>query len=346
MSERLEEINPKFRQLTDLLLFTDRVDLDLSNFKHLFRENHSKNLIYFLERLERSLEIAWENGEQFWQHRLSFLLSLREKGLISCLDKRLEKRFVTLMKQKSQINIQYDLPYLQYWTYCNVKRQRGENLFTAKQQLIRLLDYVSVDKMIPIILSFIPSVFRSINEFAEMITHKITQSTRYFDTLLALEKRGIEFDWMPLLELTNEIILVRPYNERNCRAFFVLLNDSCILSEIKKHYTPLHREGILEILEECDYRRIEENHLRNIKNLIELDETLADEIVERYADKLYLHPIHHKKGNINKLIRILKKFPQASSKRLLLYLSVNGLMKDIEELVKHHKELEGLVAFV
>ena len=43
-----ENLNPKFRNLTDLLFYSDRMDLDLSEYKFLYKENRTVNSAYLL----------------------------------------------------------------------------------------------------------------------------------------------------------------------------------------------------------------------------------------------------------------------------------------------------------
>src|SRR5882724_4870297 len=62
MSLNLNEINPKFRQLTDLLLFSDQMDLDLSEYKFLLRSNQTAHYPYFWDRFQKASEIFWEKG--------------------------------------------------------------------------------------------------------------------------------------------------------------------------------------------------------------------------------------------------------------------------------------------
>lgn len=346
MPLRIEQITPKFRELTDLLFFSDRQDLDLSNFKRLLRENHLSHLRYLLDRFERATDIAWENGSQFWYHRLSFLFSLNERGLTNAIEKFLDERFVRLLKSKNKIHPNYDLEYLQYLQYCRVKRERKENLLIVRRNLIDCANYCSTDKLISVIHSFIPDVFKDISEYVKSISTRITFSVRYFDVLRSLEKKGVSFDKEPLVMLAKEILLIRSYSERNCRAFFALLNDPYVLTKIKETYSLTYHEALLEVLSLCDYYRIEEYHLRNVKNLLELDVSLADNIVASYANKLYVRDVSHKKANINKLIRLLKKFPQCSPKQLLGHMSSNGHTSDLKTLMEVFPELSIFEAFI
>jgi hypothetical protein len=346
MPLKLEEISPKFRALTDLLLFTDRVDLDLANFKQLLRENHLPHLRYLLDRFEKSADIAWENGDQFWHHRFSFLFSLNERGITNTIEKFLDERFIWLLKAKPKIHPHYDLEYLQYLQYCKVKRERKENLLIVRRNLVECANYCSTEKLIGLIHSFIPDAFKDINEYVKLISQRLTYSVRYLDVLRSLEKKGVEFDKSPLVMLAKEILLIRSYSERNCRALFALLNDPVILSQIKETYSPTYRKAFLEILTESDYHRIEEYHLRNVKNILELDISLADEIIALYADKLYARSVRHKRANITKLIRLLKRFPACSPKQLLGHMSGRGMNADLRTLMKEFPDLEIFGAFI
>ena len=47
ISINLEKIDPKFRLLTDLLLFSDRKDLDFSEYTDLLLSNYNLHYSYF-----------------------------------------------------------------------------------------------------------------------------------------------------------------------------------------------------------------------------------------------------------------------------------------------------------
>ncbi len=74
----LDKVDPEFRILADKLFFTDRMDLDLSNFKTLFESNEI-HYRYLWDRFTRGVEIFWD--ESFWINRLDSLLSLESKRL-------------------------------------------------------------------------------------------------------------------------------------------------------------------------------------------------------------------------------------------------------------------------
>jgi len=346
MTLELDKVNPEFRQLTDLLLFSDRIDLDLSDYKRLLRENHDPHFDYLWDRFKRASEIFWQNGEKFWNSRLSFFLSLNEKVLTKYIEEHLEKRMFGLVRSKHTLDAKYDLAYLQYVEFCNVKFARKESLASVKQYLTELPQHLNAEKIIKIVSSFIPIVFSSIDEYVEVITKKIVQSARHFDLLQALEQHGVGFDKGPVIKLALEIITERKYNDKNRRAFFAILNDNVVRNGLKNLYNSSHRDKLLEFLESCDYQMIEDHHLRNIKNIVDLDGSIADELAIIYADKLYHRNTGHKKANADRLIRLMKMIPQVTPKKILAYLSSNNKMSDIKYVLSAFPDLRKLAAFV
>lgn len=346
MSVQLDRINPKFRQLTDLLLFSDRMDLDLAEFKTLLRESHSDHFEYLWDRFKRASTIFWEEGEKFWFSRINFLQSLNDKNLNKYLEDHFQKRMVNLLRSKHSVDIRYDIEFLQFLEYCKVKHSKKESLVHFKQYLTDSPSHLNAEKIIKIVNHFIPIVFSDINEYVEIISKKITQSSRHYDLLLALEQRGVTFDKTPIIKLGLGLITERAFNEKNRRAFFAVLNDGYVRKGIKELYNSGHRDRLIEFIEACDYQVIEEHHLRNIKNIIDLDSSVADDLAMIYADKLYSRNTGHKKANADRLIRLMKVVPEITHKKVLAYLSSNNKMSDIKYVLSSFPDLRKLAAFV
>lgn len=346
MTVQLDKINPKFRQLVDLLLFSDRMDLDLSDFKVLLKDNYSVHFDYLWDRFKRASTIYWEEGEKFWFSRISFLHSVNDKSLTKYLEDHFQKRMVNLVRSKHNVDIKYDIEFLQFLEYSKVKQSRQESLVHFKQYLTDIPSHLNAEKIIKIVNHFIPIVFSDIDEYVGIIAKKITQSARHYDLLLALEQQGILFDKGPIIKLALELITDRAHNEKNRRAFFAVLNDGYVRKGLKNIYSNIHRDKLLEFLEDCDYQVIEEHHLRNIKNLINLDSTIADDLAVMYADKLYQRNTGHKKANADRLIRLMKVVSEIAPKKILAYLSSNNKISDIKYVLSAFPELRKLAAFV
>ena len=114
MVVKLESLDPQFRQITDLLLFSDKKDISLSNFTSLLKINYIANLEYFLDRFIKSCDIFWEDGNNLWFYRLNFIFSIQDKNISKKVSDLLEKRMFNLTRRKSLISPQYDIEYHQY----------------------------------------------------------------------------------------------------------------------------------------------------------------------------------------------------------------------------------------
>lgn len=339
-----ENLNPKFRNLTDLLFYSDRMDLNLSEYKSLYKENRVEHGTYLLNIFKRAADIFWEDNHLFWTNRLAFLFSMNEKQISEEISSFLEKRMFNLFKFKVDINIKYDIEFQQFLAYCTVKFQRNEELNLVKEHLLSLPSSTSAVRLMQIIPNFIPLFFKDINEYTDHIVKKITQSARNFELLRELEGLGCSFDKQPTISLAKDLLLERVYNDKNRRALFALLHDRAILDSLKMIQIPNSR--LVSLLNASDYKEIEDRHFSNIKHLLELDSSLGDDIASIYATKLYTRGTGHRKANADRLIRLLRMFPQISPKKVLAFLSSNNKMIDIKYMMSAFPELRRLAAFV
>lgn len=340
-----ENLNPKFRNLTDLLFYSDRMDLDLSDYKSLYKENRKDHSTYILNVFKRSVDIFWEDNYSFWFSRLEFFFSLNEKHLSEEFASFLEKRVFNLFKFKLEINPKYDIEFQQFLAYCKIKLQRNEELNYVKDQLLSLPSSTSAERLMQIIPHFVPLFFKDINEYTDHLVKKIPQSARNFELLRELEGLGLHFNKQPVISLAKDLLLDRVYNDKNRRALFSLLHDNIILSSLKEIQVPLNAR-LVGLLNACDYKEIEDRHFSNIKHLLYLDSSLMDDIANIYATKLYARGGGHKKANADRLIRLIKVFPQISPKKVLAFLSSNNKMIDIKYMLNAFPELRRLAAFV
>lgn len=339
-----ENLNPKFRNLTDLLFYSDRMDLNLSEYKSLYKENRVEHGAYLLNIFKRAVDIFWEDNHLFWTNRLSFLFSMNEKQISEEISSFLEKRMYNLFKFKVDINIKYDIEFQQFLAYCTVKLQRNEELNLVKEHLLSLPSSTSAVRLMQIIPNFIPLFFKDINEYTDHIVKKITQSARNFELLRELEGLGCSFDKQTTISLAKDLLLERVYNDKNRRALFALLHDRTILDSLKTIQIPNSR--LVSLLNAADFKEIEDRHFSNIKHLLELDSSLGDDIANIYATKLYTRGAGHRKANADRLIRLLRMFPQISPKKVLAFLSSNNKMIDIKYMMSAFPELRRLAAFV
>lgn len=343
---QLDKIHPKFRELVDLLFFSDRMDLDLSKFRDLLRESYNIHFEYLWDRFSRCLPVFWEDSVGFWSHRLNFLLSLGDRNLSKRIEHCLEKRMFEAVRLKYELDVKYDVEYLQFIEFCKIKHARKESLVSVKNYLTEMPAHMRADKLISIVNSFVPIVFKTIDEYVEIMSKKITTSHRNYELLVALEAKGVPFDKKPMIALARELVFDRDRKAKNCRAFFTILNDTEVRAAMKKEYNSTYHEKLLTLVRASDFTLLEDQHLRNLKNLIDLYPLFADEVANIYADKLYSRGLSHKRAHADRLIRLLKAIPQISQRKVLVYLSTNNKMVDIKYILNAFPDLKKLAAFV
>lgn len=340
---QLDRVDPKFRILADQLFFTDRTDLNISNFKSLLggKDVHFE---YLWDRFNRGTEIFWE--ESFWINRFETLLSLDIKKIESDIETLMLNRFRNLLMAYYNASPNYHNIYIQFVAWTKVKVSKKENIIPIKELLLSLPHIVQVGRIVEIVKHFVPFLFNTVDDYIAELSKKIGQSARSFEVIKELEGQGIAVDKSHLFKMASNLLFKRVPNRPNRRSFFAMIDDPSIMAHLKSEYKPANKDNLLELVKRCEYKEIEERHLRNIKNLLELDASVADELMKTYADSLYSRGYGYKKANIQRLIRLCKNYSQFSPKKVLVYLSTNNRMPDIKHLVSAFPDLKPLIPFV
>lgn len=346
MGIKLEDLDPKFREQTDLLLLTNKQNLDLNNFILLLQNNYENNLKYFLDRFVKSCDVFWENNAEIWYYRLSFIFSLKDKNISNRVSSFFEKRMSKLCHRKFCISPLYDVEFLQYQVLCQIKKDRNENLGFAFKLLEELPSFFKVENTIGVVNQFIPTIYSSIEEYAENISKKINNSSKNFIMLKALDQYGISYNRKWIIELSNNLLLEKSLSDKNKGLFFALLSDIEVLNGLKEKYSSLHKKKLISLLNHCDLHLFESAHLNNIKNIITLDPSITDNLVKIYVNKLYARQYSHRRSNADKLIRLINKVNSISPRLVLSYLSSKNKMSDVKYMLKYFPEVKNLAAFL
>ena len=338
---QLDKIDPNFRLITDQLFFTDRTDLDTSNFQTLYGSK-GEHYQYFWDRFLRSSEIFWE--ESFWLNRFAFVIDQMPKKMSQEMENHLLIHFKNVANYYNS-RVSLDTRHIQFIAWVKTKSAKKENL-TAIQDYLTNAPYVmDTRSLVEMVKHFIPYLFPTMDVYVALLSKK-AGIFRNFQVLKDLEVLGFTVDKSPLFKMAKDLLFKRVPNRPNRRSLFSLLNDMSVMADLKSAYLPIHRPRLMALIGECDYREIEEYHLRNIKNLLELDASVADELLVIYADKLFARGWGNKKANADRLVRACKTFPQFSPKKVLAYLSANNRMSDIKHIVSAFPDLKVLVPFI
>lgn len=338
----LDKINSEFRYLVDLFCFTDRTDIELSNFYILLQENKEEHLSYFIDRFIKTAEIFWRDGNKFWYNRLSFLYSLNDKFISKYLDSFFERRMLALLRCGYDISPVYNVQYLQFIEYCRVKSDRKANLVKLKNTIITYSSQIKIERLIKLLEHLIPVLYKNTDEYVSLLTESLFQCAFNFKILLGLEKNNIRYNKQAILHLMMNMLSSRSYSDKNIRAFFIIMDDSYILDNIKSFYNDNMRESIVELASKTSLILLEEDYFANIKKLIKLDSELATEVVKSYIDKIYRKPSSHKKANVNKILRVLKLFPEVSVKKIIGHMATTNKVIDIKPILDMYPEYNRL----
>lgn len=342
----LEKLDSDFRKITDLLLFSDRTDLSLLDYSNLIKKNYPDHIQYLWDRFQKSANIFWPDTNSFWFNRLNILLSLNDKFLYKNIQDFIDKRMFNLVITKKELSLKHDIEYIQYLQLYKVKSSRGENLLSVKNYLAELPAYISIDKLLYIVQSFIPFVYNDMNEYTETLCRKIGQAPHNFTILLKLENLGIPLNKEFIVDLAKRMLIERTTDIQEIRSLFLIINQPALLKDLKKVYDKSYQKNLLEMIKFLDFRIIEEFHLRNIKNIIQLDSSIVDELTIIYIDKLYNRKIKHKKANADRIIRLIKTCPQVSARKIIAMLSNKNKLNDIKYIASVFPELKKLSAFI
>lgn len=339
----LDKIDPQFRLLVDRLFFTDNMELDLSNLKTLF-ESSDVHHAYLWDRFVKGSEIFWD--EPFWINRLDVILSLQSKRLDSEVGSFLLGRFKRLIDTRPNPTPKHDVEFIQFKAWTKVRAVRKEDIISIRDYFLGLVHNTAVGKLTNIIPHFTPHLFQDLNEYQTLLGKRVSESARSFEVLRQLESQGIPIDKGPLLKLSKNLLLKRALNRPNRRSVFALMDDKDIMAYLKSEYQPADRKRLLAFVSACDSNEIDEYHLRNVKNLLTIDASIADELFTIYANKLWARGVGNRGGNVKRLIRLCKTCPEFSPKKALVYLSTTGKMSDIKPLVQAFPELKNLTPFI
>lgn len=335
-----DKIDPQFRLLTDFLFFTDRTDVDWSNYQVLLGSNLD-HYYYLTDRFNRSIEIFWD--EKFWLHRLELLFSLGNDKLTALVQSSIDNRFNKKTRYYDN-NIKNNNDYIQYVALCKIKSIRKENLQNARELLLQLA--TKSQDIVNIVNDFIPSVFPSLAVYGELASAQASKSGSAFYVLQDLSKKGIPVDLQMSFKVAQNLFFKRSFIRKNRNLLFSMLRHDEARDTIKAAYKPEHKTRLLELISHCEFNEFESVYHSNVKSMLDIDVSIADEIMTVYADKLHARGYGAKKSNIVRIIKVLKAFPQMSPRKMLVYLSNNDRMSDIKYLIKAFPELKKLVVFV
>ncbi len=340
--EDFSSLNSEFKNKTDLLFFSNRLDLDLSNYKSLF-ELDSRNADYLLDRFFKGLEIFWDNLDVIWFQRFSIILSLSSPAITRTVERWVSKRMCALLRKKIEVK-QSSIEFIQYLELCKVKWNRKDSLSEARNYLLELPDSIKPEQVILVIQSFIPYVFKDINEYIAYLCKRVIYSTRNLIILKELRSKGFNFN-IELLKNRLDLILDSDACIKMSKAFVALLYEEEIVLYLKSK-PDLDLPKIMDLLDYCSFKELEENNYYIFETLSKLDSEFISHLLEEYINALMSRGNKHLKSNANKIAKLTRTVPIFLAKDTFRYLVSINQLNYVKALTIHFPEFKGLIPFI
>lgn len=337
------DLDSSFRNTTDLLFFSNRLDLNLSNYNNLLKTSNSHTQ-YLIDRFYKGAEIYWDNLSDLWNQRLSLLFSLNNSNIQQLVERHINKRMCTLLRKKQSV-CSNDIEYIQYLEMCKVKWARKESLSFARNYLLSLPDSIKPEQIILIIKSFIPYVFKNLSEYSNWLCKRVIFSTKNLLILNYLNSIGVENDFS-LLDEKIDLILKSPPNPKLSKAFIALLREEHVVKNLQSKINVKTIPKIIDLLAEVSYKELETDNYYIFRVLTKLDPRLIVPLTENYVMNLLLRGNKHLTSNCKKMGNLNKAVPACSSKVIFKYIVSLDKIGYIKSLCCIFPEYKDLLAFV
>jgi hypothetical protein len=340
----LDKVDSKFRLLTDLLLFSDRKDISLSEIKKLLKNNNA-HYDYFWDRFIKATEISWSSD--FWNDRINFILSINNKRLSKSVERHLEKRMFELVKFGGVKKIDSRMEYLQFLEYCKVKKKKKGSFSNIRKKFSELPLSTNFFKLAKLINYFIPCVFDCFEDYISLLRKESKIYNTHMGFIIFANQQNIINNKSSIVDIFFEII--------NCnfkllkttarKSICEIIKDEEIRNLIKQKYTSETRNYLVKFVLQMSHTQLDQNFFTNFKNLIALDNSLVDELLNIYANQLFLSESSHKRAKVDRLFKLIKFVPEITPKKVLTWLSLNNKNSDMKYFLSMFPDLKKIAAF-
>lgn len=340
----IDSVDPDFRQLVDLFLLSDKMDLDLSSFQDMLRSKHNVHLAYLWKQFTLSFQIAWKNP-LFWNDRLSFLFSLNERGLSKNIENILTGRAFELFKSPTILNVKHHIEIFQFLELYKIKKSKNESFHKVHELIKNSSYYIKPAKIANIAKLLIPIVYESEEDFIKDQLKLISNRSFAIDKIKKLEKWGLSFDKKILVSCAKDLLYHHQINDISASAILFFLKDKEIFDEIKSSYDNKNKNRLAYIVKNMSNHQLFNDHFVNIKNLLAIEPSLADEITSKYIYSIYSRSEYHKRAKIDKIIKFLQEIPEISPKKVFSILSVRSKKNEIKYMLAAYPQLKTIATF-
>lgn len=346
MTSKNEKISSRFRQLTDLLFYTDRKDLDLAEFGQLLNNCGANYSNYFITSFEKSTNIAWENIVDYWFYRFCFILSLENKKIKKAVLTQVENRFFYFIERAYDLKI--NLSIIQYVQLCRARKHLGLSLEKEKKYLLGLSNFLVPQRSVDVCELFIPIIWRNKKHLIENIISRFSKLHHVDSMLLYLRDNNYKLNDKKIARKAIDLCIRGKETQASSILFFNMLNDENVFEAFKSMYTDELRQKLYKKVENLEISSL--THGSNGFNIVSvvssIDPELIDPLTELYVSYTYSRYIRHKKSNVDRIIKFIKTVDGVNPKVVLVCMSKLNKNKDIKKVLEAYPELKKLALFV
>lgn len=331
----------RFRQQTDQI-FThsnfDIIDRKQYSADFFIRDNQS----YFWTVLFNSFKS--NTNTTYLENIFDFLLSLDYSYLSYELERMAFNKMVDLLCYNTE-DYKNNVAYIQALIFAKVLKNRKIASSYGKRILLSYRHPSRALQIIDVVKDFVPTIFKNQEEYFTLLSKKVEESVGTFKFIMELEKLGFPIDKAPLNNLALRLLSKRKFNDVNRKWLFRFFDNREIFEFLKSNYKSEYKDRLLKLVDGAYFYEIDGFELKNMKLLLELDKSIAEDLIKKYADKLYNRWTGHKFANVNRLIKAVKTFDCFSARNMLVYLSQKDRSNDIAHWINAFPELQHLGSF-
>jgi hypothetical protein len=339
-------VDSSVKKQIDLLLFTDQENVNLQNFKKILRSNAPYNLRYFWDAFYRASNIF--NEPEFWERKFSIIHSLKYRKLFGKLENYLLNRLKFLLKSRKKPNIEKSIEYIQFLQLCKVKIKYKQNVKNIKMFLYSLPNCVNNEKLLLMTQSVFPDICKSATDYICQVLKIYKKFPNIFGFVDFLERKNIFVDKEEIIKIINDYFFGKNPPALMFRSSILLeiISNNIGLEIIKKIYNINNKNKIIVLIKNLSFSQLEGQYFIHIKNLLSIDDSLVDNIMEIYLEKLYTRTVYHKRANTDRIIKLNQLSPLINFKKVINWLSKNNRTSDAQYFMKKFPEFSRLAAFV
>lgn len=340
----LNNISPKFRNLVDLLFFSNK-NIDVDVFKTLFKENYHVNFKYLTDTFSKSKHIFWEDGHELWRSRFVAIFSLNDKNVSNYFENVIINDFLYTLRSKQKDDLCLKNEFFLFCQWCNVKRNDFSIVpsMDLNNCILLISIYMKKDLVTDVVKSFVPYTHSSYEEMGEFLTRNLKSYPLNILPISEFIGQGyIKSDL--LYNVVSNLLKTQNITKQSSTLFFTLLNNS----DVKQHLvsTDYEKSDFYDYFKYATNLDLEKGHFQLFKNVNDIDKEMVKELFSIYIHKVYERNTYKRNSNFNKIIKTLKTLDFLDPRIFLSFLIEYDLRKELSDLYNIYPDFGRIILYL